>query len=115
MRVKGGKAPRRHKVRVFKEAEGYWGGRHKLWKTVMQVVRRAKHVAFVGRKQKKRDMRRLWIERINAAARQNGISYSKLFGALNKKKIAIDRKSLADIAVKDPKTFAKIVATATAK
>jgi large subunit ribosomal protein L20 len=114
MRVKGGKGPRKSKVRVFKEAEGFWGGRRKLWKTVMQVVRRAKHVAFVGRKQKKRDMRRLWIERINAAARMNGMSYSKLVGALKKKNIEIDRKSLADVAVRDPKGFAKIVETAKA-
>src|SRR5579871_3204683 len=101
MRVKGGHAPRKSKNRVFKEAKGYWGGRNRLWKTVMQVVRRAQHVAFTGRRLRKRDFRRLWITRVSAAVRSRGLTYSVFMGKLKKAKIEIDRKTLADIAVHD--------------
>jgi len=111
MRVRGGKAPRRSKNRVFKEAKGFWGGRRKLWKTVMQVVRRSHQWAFRGRKMRKRDMRALWIVRINAALHQRGLNYSQFMGKLAKANIALDRKSLAEIAYHDPAGFDKIVAT----
>ncbi len=110
MRVRGGSAPRKSKNRVFKEAKGFWGGRRKLWKTVMQVVRRSHHWAFRGRKERKRDMRALWIVRVNAALRQRGLNYSQFMGKLAKANIALDRKSLADIAYHDPKGFDALVA-----
>ena len=115
MRVRGGKAPRRSKNRVFKEAKGFWGGRRKLWKTVMQVVRRSHQWAFYGRKDKKRDFRALWITRINAALRNRGLNYSQFMGKLAKANIALDRKSLADIAYHDPAGFDKIVAQVSGK
>lgn len=114
MRVKGGKAPRRAKNRLRKEVEGFWGGRSKLWKTIIQVERRSKQQAFYGRRQKKRDARRLWIERIAAACKMNGTSYSKLIGKMRVKNIVLDRKILADLSVRDPKAFTKVVETAMA-
>ncbi|MBI3726339.1 50S ribosomal protein L20 [bacterium] len=110
MRVKGGGKPRRSKNRVFKEAKGFWGGRRKLWKTVMQVVRRSHHQAFTGRRLKKRDFRRLWITRVSAAVRARGMTYSVFMGKMKKANVGLDRKTLADIAVKDPKAFDAIVA-----
>ncbi|MEZ0230708.1 MAG: 50S ribosomal protein L20 [Planctomycetota bacterium] len=115
MRVRGGKAPRRAKNRLFKEAKGFWGGRSRLWKTVMQVVRRSHAEAFKGRRHRKRDMRALWIVRINAALRQRGLNYSQFMGKLAKANIALDRKSLADIAYHDPAGFDKIVAQVSGK
>jgi large subunit ribosomal protein L20 len=113
MRVRGGHAPRKSKNRVFKEAKGFWGGRRKLWKTVLQVVRRSHQEAFKGRKLRKRDMRYLWITRINAAVRARGMSYSIFMGKLAKSGVALDRKSLADIAVRDSKGFDAIFAQVT--
>ena len=109
MRVRGGHAPRKSKNRVFKEAKGFWGGRRKLWKTVMQVVRRSHQWAFRGRKMRKRDMRALWIVRLNGALRQRGMNYSQFMGKLAKANIQLDRKSLANIAYTDPAGFDKIV------
>ena len=105
MRVKGGHAPRKSKNRLFKEAKGFWGGRRKLWKTVMQVVRRSHQQAFTGRRLRKRDFRRLWITRINAAARQQGMSYSQFMHGLSAAGIELDRKVLADLAVRDEEAF----------
>jgi large subunit ribosomal protein L20 len=110
MRVKGGKAPRRSKNRTFKEAKGFWGGRRKLWKTVMQVVRRSHHWAFRGRKERKRDFRALWIVRLNGALRARGMNYSTFMGKVAKSNLQLDRKSLAHIALHDPVAFDKIVA-----
>lgn len=110
MRVKGGHAPRKSKNRVFKEAKGFWGGRRRLWKTVMQVVRRSHQFAFVGRRHRKRDMRALWIIRMNAALRSRGVTYSQFMGRFAKSGIALDRKALADVALRDPAAFDKIVA-----
>jgi large subunit ribosomal protein L20 len=109
MRVRGGHAPRKSKNRVFKEAKGFWGGRNRLWKTVMQVVRRSHQWSFRGRRMRKRDMRALWIVRINAALRQRGLRYSQFIHRLQKANIALDRKSLAAVAYHDPVGFDKIV------
>ena len=108
MRVKGGKGPRRSKNRVFKEAKGFWGGRRKLWKTVMQVVRRSHQFSFRGRRERKRDFRALWIVRVNAAVRSRGMTYSRFIHKLHAANIQLDRKSLAEVALKDPKAFDKI-------
>ena len=105
MRVKGGKAPRRAKNRILKEARGFQGKRRNCWKTARQVVRRSKQQAYIGRKLRKRNNRGLWIQRINAAARQRGIRYSRFINGLGKANIALDRKMLADIAVRDAQAF----------
>ena len=102
-----------HKKRrkVLKLAKGYFGTRSKQYRTASEQVRRSLRYAFVGRKLRKRDFRRLWITRINAAARMNGISYSVLMNGLKKHNITINRKMLADIAVNDPAAFTKLVET----
>ena len=114
MRVKGGSAPRRSKNRILKEARGFYGKRKNCWKTARQVVRRSKQQAFVGRKLRKRDNRSLWITRISAAVRSRGLSYSKFMGALTKSEIVLDRKVLADIAVRDSQAFDAVVAAVNA-
>ncbi len=111
MRVKGGSAPRRSKNRVLKQAKGFYGKRNSCWKAALQVVRRSKQQAFIGRKTRKRDLRSLWITRLNAAARLRGLSYSRLIHGLEKANIALDRKVLADLAVHDPASFDAVVET----
>ena len=101
----------RHK-RVLKEAKGYRGARGKLYKTAVQAVDRAGCYAYRDRKRRKIDFRRLWIVRINAAARQNEISYSQFINGLKKANIQIDRKILAHMAVEEPGDFSKIAAIA---
>ena len=93
-----------HKKRrkVFKLAKGYWGTKSKQYRTASEQVRRSLHYAYAGRKMRKRDFRRLWIIRINAAARLNGMSYSTFINGLKKKNIEVNRKMLADLAVNDP-------------
>jgi large subunit ribosomal protein L20 len=108
MRVKGGSAPRRSKNRVLKEAKGFWGRRKACWKKALVAVRRKHQDAYRGRRLKRRGLRSLWIVRVNAASRQNGIIYSRFVQGLNKAKIEIDRKWLADIAVRDPQAFTAI-------
>ncbi|MDR0957755.1 MAG: 50S ribosomal protein L20 [Clostridiales bacterium] len=108
-RVKGGlNAKKRHK-KVLKLAKGYYGARSKQYRTAKHSVMRALAHSFAGRKQVKRDFRKLWIARINAAARINGTSYSRLINALKVNNIQINRKMLADIAVSDAAAFAKLV------
>ena len=107
-----GAARRRAKNRWLKAAKGYRGGRSKLLRTVKETVRRAWAYSYRDRKRRKRDLRRLWIIRINAACRQRNISYSQFIRALSSADIALDRKILADIAVSDPETFDRIVETA---
>ena len=99
---------KRHK-RILKDASGYWGGRHRLFKTAKEAVMKAMDDAFHGRKQKKRDFRALWIARINAACRQNGISYSQFIYGLNKATIEINRKVLSEVAINDPQAFTNLV------
>lgn len=106
-----------HKKRrkIMKLAKGYYGGKSKLYKTANETVIRALRNAYVGRKLKKRDYRKLWIARINAATRMNGLSYSKFINGLKLSGIEINRKMLADIAVNDETAFAELVNIAKSK
>jgi large subunit ribosomal protein L20 len=108
-RAKRGFKARRRRNRVKAAARGYRGGRANLWKAMVETVRHAWRFATWHRRKRKRDFRRLWIVRINAAARQLGVSYSTLISGLHKANIAIDRKVLSDIAISDPKAFLAIV------
>ena len=107
-RVKGGPKTRQRRTKVLKLAKGYRGGRSRLYRTAVDAVHRALAYAYRDRKARKRDFRRLWITRINAAARLHGLSYSRLMEALRKAHIELDRKILADLAVNDPGAFSKI-------
>ena len=107
-RVKGGPKTRYRRKKVLKMAKGYRGGRSRLYRTAIDAVHRAFAYAYRDRRTRKRDFRRLWITRINAAARLHGISYSRLMDALRKAHIELDRKILADLAVNDPNAFSKI-------
>jgi len=100
---------RQRRKKILKAAKGYRGGRSKLLKTATVAVMRSRQTAYRDRKKRKGDFRRLWIIRINAAARENGLTYSKLIMGMKKADIAVDRKILADMAVSDPKGFSKIV------
>ena len=113
-RVRRGVKARRRRNRIRKEAAGFRGGRSKLWKAMVDAVHHAWRYATRDRKTKKREIRSLWIVRINAAARQAGVSYSKLMSGLKRKQVALDRKILADLAVSDPAAFRKVVDVATA-
>jgi large subunit ribosomal protein L20 len=106
-----GRARRR---KVLKAAKGNFGGRRKLYKTALQTAQRAGQFAYVHRRTRKRDFRRLWIVRINAAARINGLSYSTLISGLKKANVDVNRKLLADLAVRDAGAFAKIAEVAKA-
>jgi len=107
-RVRRGFKARRRRNKWLKMAKGYTGGRSRLYRTARETVQRALAFAYRDRKVKKRDFRKLWIIRINAAARENGISYSRLISGLKKAEVELDRKVLADIAVADPMGFAKV-------
>jgi large subunit ribosomal protein L20 len=108
MRVKRGFKARQRRKKVLKLAKGYRGGRSKLFRTAADAVDKALMYAYRDRRARKRDFRRLWITRINAAARMNGLSYSKFIHGLKASEVALDRKVLADLAVTDPAGFAKI-------
>lgn len=97
--------------KVFRLSKGYFGAKSKQYRAASEQVRRSLRYAYIGRKLRKRDFRKLWITRINAAARMNGISYSVLMNGLKQRNIAINRKMLADIAVNDPAAFTKLVET----
>ncbi len=111
-RAKGGYKTKHRRDRIRKAAKGFRGGRSKLWKAAVEAVHRKWRYAFFHRRKRKGDFRQLWIARINAAARDAGISYSKLIAGLAKANVAIDRKILADLAISDPNAFKKIVETA---
>jgi large subunit ribosomal protein L20 len=111
-RAKGGPKTRARRKRVLNLAEGYWGAKSRLFRSATEAVDRALKYAYRDRKARKRDFRRLWIARINAAARLNGVTYSRLMAGLAKTGVAIDRKILADLAVTDPAGFTKLVETA---
>jgi large subunit ribosomal protein L20 len=113
-RVKRGFKARHRRNKVLKLAKGYRGARSKLFRSATEAVDRALNYAFRDRRVKKRDFRSLWIARINAAARINGLSYSKLIHGLKLAKVEIDRKVMADLAVSDPKGFTAIAAVAKA-
>ncbi len=105
-------ATRRRRKRILKQAKGFVGGRRKLYKTARESVERSLQYAYRDRRTRKRDFRRLWIVRINAAARRNGMSYSQFMHGLNEADIQIDRKMLADLAVRDEEAFAELVEAA---
>lgn len=114
MRVQNKVASRARKKKVLKHAKGYVGGRHALHKTAMETVERGWKFAYRDRKNKKRTMRGLWIQRINAAVRPHELSYSRFIFGVQKAGIEIDRKALAELAVSDPSAFAKVVEAAKA-
>ena len=114
-RIKGGIGAKKRHNRVLKLAKGYRGARSKQYRCAKQTVMKALAGAYAGRKQKKRQFRQLWIARINAAARMNGLSYSKFMYGLKLANIDLNRKVLADMAVNDPEGFAKLAETAKAK
>ena len=107
-RVKRGVQARRRHKKVLKQAKGYYNARRKVFRVAKQAVTKALQYAYIGRKQKKRNFRSLWITRINAAARINGLSYSRFMNGLMKAGITLDRKVLADIAVHDASGFAAL-------
>ena len=107
-RVKRGVTARRRHKKILKQAKGYYNARRKVFRVAKQAVTKALQYAYIGRKQKKRNFRSLWITRINAAARINGMSYSRFMNGLMKAGITLDRKVLADIAVHDPAGFAAL-------
>ena len=114
-RIKGGLNAKKKHNRVLKLAKGYRGARSKQYRVAKQTVMRALTSSFAGRKQRKRQFRRLWIARINAAARMNGLSYSRFMYGLKLAEIDINRKMLSEMAISDPEGFASLVETAKAK
>ncbi|HLR74536.1 MAG TPA: 50S ribosomal protein L20 [Virgibacillus sp.] len=108
-RVKGGPVTRRRRKRVLKLAKGYYGSKHTLFKTAKQQVMKSGQYAYRDRRQKKRDFRKLWITRINAAARMNDISYSQLMHGLKLAGVEINRKMLSQLAIEDEKAFTQLV------
>lgn len=108
-RIKGAMHTRKRHKKILKLAKGYRGGRSRLFRTASEAVMKAMANAYIGRKQKKRDFRQLWIARINAAARANGMNYSTMMNGLKKAGISINRKMLAEIAVSDAAAFASLV------
>ena len=113
-RAKGGPKTRARRKRVLDQAEGYWGAKSKLFRSATEQVDHSLKYAYRDRKARKRDFRRLWIARINAAARLNGVTYSRFIAGLTKSGVALDRKILSDLAISDPAGFAKLVDTAKA-
>ncbi len=113
-RVKRGPQAHHRHQRVLEQCEGFWGGRKNRIRQAMHVLWKSWQYAYVGRKLKKRDYRRLWITRIGAACKENGTSYSRLMGALKARGIELDRKVLADMAVADPAAFKQLTELAVA-
>jgi len=113
-RVKRGVVARRRHKKILSRAKGYYNARRKVFRVAKQAVTKSLQYAYIGRKQKKRQFRSLWIVRINAAARQHGLSYSRLMNGLKKAGVTMDRKVLADIAVQDDKAFGAIAEKAKA-
>ena len=113
-RVKHAVATKRRKKKVLARAKGFWGARSRLYRTAQEAVNRAEAYAYRDRRVRKRDFRKLWIARINAAARLNGLSYSSLIHGLDKAGIEVNSKVLADLAVRDPEAFTAIAEQAKA-
>ena len=111
-RVKNSVATRARRKKVLKRAKGYFGSKHRLFKTAQEQVMHSERYAFRDRKQKKRDFRKLWITRINAGCRENGISYSKFIDGLNKAGVEVNRKMLSELAIYDKEAFANLVKVA---
>lgn len=112
MRVKGSTPTRNRRKRVLKLAKGYFGSKHAIYRTANEQVMRSLRYSYIGRRQTKREMRKLWIARINAAARMHDISYSQLMHGLKLANVNVNRKMLSEIAIHDANGFAEIVATA---
>ena len=108
-RVKGALATRKRRKKILKLAKGYWGAKSKHFKMAKEAVMKSGNYAYIGRRQKKRDFRRLWITRINAACRMNGITYQAFINGLKKANINLNRKMLSEIAVADEKAFQELV------
>ncbi len=104
----------RRRKRLMRRAKGFWGGRHRLLRTVKETLLRSGNFAYRDRKNRKRVFRKLWIQRINAGARMNGMSYSRLIDGMNKANIDIDRKALSELAFHDPAAFSAVVEKAQA-
>ena len=111
-RVKGGTVAKNRRRKVLKAAKGYFGSKHRLFKTAQEQVMHSERYAFRDRKQKKRDFRKLWITRINAGCRENGISYSRFIDGLNKAGVEVNRKMLSELAIYDKEAFANLVKVA---
>ena len=111
-RVKGAMMTRKRRNRVLKAAKGYWGSKSKHFKMAKEALMKSGNYAFAGRKMKKRDFRALWITRISAACKQNGINYSKFINGLKKSGINLNRKMLSELAITDKEAFANLVETA---
>ncbi len=111
-RVKNGAATKARRKKILKEAKGYFGSKHRLFKTAKEQVMHSYMYAYRDRKQNKRNFRKLWIVRINAACRENEISYSRFINGLSKAGVAVNRKMLAEIAIDSPKAFADLVVIA---
>ena len=107
-RVKTAIITRKKHKKILKRAKGYYGAKHYRFRMAKQAVMKSGMYSYVGRKDKKSNFRKLWIARINAAARQNGLTYSKLIAGLKKANIVVNRKMLSDLAITDPKAFEKI-------
>lgn len=112
-RVKRGFKARRRRNRVLNQTEGFFLGRKNRFRQAVEVLRHAWEYGYISRRLKKRDFRKLWIARINAAARTNGTTYSRLINALKKANISLDRKILSDLAIHDPNSFSAVVKLAT--
>ena len=113
-RIKGAMATRKRRKKVLKAAKGYYGGKHRLFQTAKLAVMKSGQYAYIGRKQKKRDFRRIWITRISAACKANGTNYSTFMNGLKKAGIDLNRKMLSEIAISDPTAFTALVESAKA-
>ena len=113
-RIKGAMATRKRRKKVLKAAKGYYGGKHRLFKTAKQAVMKSGQYAYIGRKQKKRDFRRMGITRISAACKAHGMNYSTFMNGLKKAGVDLNRKMLSEIAIADPAGFTALIETAKA-
>lgn len=113
-RVKGAMMTRKRRNKTLKLAKGYYGGKSKLFRTAKEAVMKSGNYAYIGRKQKKRDFRRIWITRISAACKQNGMNYSTFINGLKKAGIDLNRKMLSEIAISDPEAFTALTEQAKA-
>ena len=113
-RIKGAMMTRKRRNKVLKLAKGYYGSKHSLFKTAKQAVMKSGNYAYIGRKQKKRDFRRLWITRISAACKANGTNYSTFMNGLKKAGVTLNRKMLSEFAIADPAAFTALVEQAKA-
>ena len=113
-RVKGAMMTRKRRKKILKLSKGYFGAKSKLFRTANEAVMKSLRYAYIGRKQKTRDFRRLWITRISAATQANGMNYSTFMNGLKKAGVELNRKMLSEMAINDPKSFEALVATAKA-